>query len=581
MAQTKAQNVTDKTIHMIGKRIRISLSDKTWIQDEIPPDWVLKYAGGTGFALKAFRERQQSTGESRVVVAPGLMVGTNAPASHWTSIAFYDPTREKVAVSYFGGHWGCSLRLFGAGIMEIEGQAPSAVVLVLEKDKVHFLDGRDLKGLNPVDVCRRLEEVLGHGYSIASIGLAGEMGIPISSLLFDGTYQRQSGGLGAVLGRMGLKALAVKGNGKIIPADPQRFYSEARNLRKCFRQENFPYRELSSFGSAWFTQELYQLGMLPIRNYTTNSFPDWERLSGGSLADALKRQSVACSGCPVGCRWKTPMGDSWYNGLELEEIIALGPLCGIANPKEILGIKVHCDRLGMDPVSLGGLIASVMELGEGKEGQSLRFGDGEKVLKILQEEQSPGAALVRLGILSDVTTKTLLHNPAWLGFMSTDPRADSYLALNKMTWPLEEPHLLSSGAFLKRLPLFADQPEEINVAKAVKTYQDFYIGLQSLGYCPWTALVFTPRGLDPLLRATLGDGLPDEASSGFGRTIYRGEMIRLSELPPVGQFRKLVEEPIREGPRMGQKINLNRPWQDYLALRGTPEFESAPKRTVM
>jgi aldehyde:ferredoxin oxidoreductase len=566
---------------MIGKRLRISLSDKSWIQDEIPPDWVLKYAGGTGFALKAFRERQESTGESRIVVAPGLMVGTNAPASHWTSIAFYDPAREKVVVSYFGGHWGCGLRLFGAGIMEIEGQAPSSVVLVLEKGQVHFLDGRDLKGLNPLDVCRRLGEVLGHGYSIASIGLAGETGIPISSLLFDGTYQRQSGGLGAVLGRMGLKALAVKGNGRIIPANPQRFYSEARNLRKCFRQENFPYRELSSFGSAWFIRELYQLAMLPIKNYTANSFPDWETLSGESLADAFRRQPVACSGCPIGCRWTTPMGNSWHVGLEIEEIIALGPLCGIANPKEILGIKVHCDRLGIDPVSLGGLIASVMEFGAGKEGQSVKFGDGEKVLKILQEEQSPGTALVRLGILSDVATKTLVHNPAWLGFMSTDPRADSYLALNRMTWPLEEPHLLSSGAFLKRLPLFADQSEEMNVARAVETYQDFYIGLQSLGFCPWTALVLTPRGLDPLLRAALGDGLPDEASSGFGRAIYRDEMIRLSELPPVGQFRKLVQEPIREGPRMGQELNLNRPWRDYLALRGYAEFESAPKGTVV
>jgi aldehyde:ferredoxin oxidoreductase len=566
---------------MIGKRIRISLSDKSWMQDEIPPDWVRNYGGGTGFALKAFRERQPSAGEYRVVVAPGLMVGTNAPASHWTSIAFYDPAREKVSVSYFGGHWGCGLRLFGAGIMEIEGQAPSAVALVLEKGQVRFLDGRDLKGLNPLDLCRRLEEVLGYGYSIASIGLAGETGIPISSLLFDGTYQRQSGGLGAVLGQMGVKALAVKGNEKITTADPQRFYSEARNLRKCFGQATFPYRELSSFGSAWFIQELYERGMLPVRNYTTNSFPDWERLTGGSLADAFKRQSVACSGCPIGCRWVTPIGNSWHAGLEIEEIIALGTLCGIGDPKEILGIKGHCDRLGIDPVSLGGYIASVMELGEGKEGQSLKFGDGEKVLKILQEEQNPGTALVRLGILSDVAKKTLVSNPAWLGSMSTDPRTDPYLALNRMSWPPEEPHLLSSGAFIKRLPLFAGRSEEMNVARTVKTYQDFSIGLESLGFCPWTALVLTPEGLDPLLRAALGDGLPDEASSGFGRAIYRDEMIRLSELPPLGQFRKLVQEPIREGPRMGQKLNLNQPWQDYLALRGTPEFESAPKRYVV
>ena len=558
----------------------INLSDKTWTQDEIPQDWVLKYAGGTGLALKAFRERLNSTGEAGIVVVPGLLAGTNAPASHWSSIVFYDPAREKVVVSYFGGHWGCSLRLFGAGIMEIEGQAPSAMVLALDKGRVLFMDATDLKGVTPLDTCRRLEDLLGHGYHIASIGSAGEKGIPISSVLFDGTYQRQSAGLGAVLGRMGLKALAVKGNGKIIPAKPESFYSEARGLRNCFGQENFPYRELSSYGSPWFLRELYQQAILPIKNYTTSFFPDWEILSGEHLADFFERQPIACSGCPVGCRWKTPIGDNWYYGLELEEIIALGTLCGIAHPKDILGIKVQCDRLGIDPVSLGSLIASVMEVGEGKEGHSLKFGDGEKVLKIFQEEQNPEAVLVGLGILSDITTKTLLHNPSWVGFMNTDPRADPYLALNRMTWPLDEPHVLSSGVFLERLPLFENQLEGLGVARAVETYQDFYLGLQSLGFCPWTTLVYTPQGLDPLVRSALGDGLPNEAPLSFGRAIYRDERVPLSELPPVGQFRKLVQEPIRDGPRKGQKLNLIEQWQDYVGLRGhpglKPELKSVP-----
>lgn len=565
---------------MIGKRLRINLSDKTWTQDEIPQDWVLKYAGGTGLALKAFRERLNSTGEAGIVVVPGLLAGTNAPASHWSSIVFYDPAREKVVVSYFGGHWGCSLRLFGAGIMEIEGQAPSAMVLALDKGRVLFMDATDLKGVTPLDTCRRLEDLIGHGYHIASIGSAGEKGIPISSVLFDGTYQRQSAGLGAVLGRMGLKALAVKGNGKIIPAKPESFYSEARGLRNCFGQENFPYRELSSYGSPWFLRELYQQAILPIKNYTTSFFPDWEILSGEHLADFFERQPIACSGCPVGCRWKTPLGDSWYHGLELEEIIALGTLCGIAHPKDILGIKVHCDRLGIDPVSLGSLVASIMETGEMKEGQSLKFGDGEKVLKIFQEEQNPEAVLVGLGILSDITTKTLLHNPSWVGFMNTDPRADPYLALNRMTWPLDEPHVLSSGVFLERLPLFENQLEGLGVARAVETYQDFYLGLQSLGFCPWTTLVYTPQGLDPLVRSALGDGLPNEAPLSFGRAIYRDERVPLSELPPVGQFRKLVQEPIRDGPRKGQKLNLIEQWQDYVGLRGhpglKPELKSVP-----
>jgi len=567
-------------MHMIGKWLRINLSDSTWRQDEIPPDWVLKYAGGTGLALKAFYESFRPTGETGIVIAPGLLAGTNAPAGDWSSVVFHDPARDQVVVSYFGGDWGSSLKLSGAGILQIEGKAPSTTLLVLEGGRVHFVNAGDSKGRNPRDVWRRLEDDLGHGYHIASIGLAGEMGIPISSLLFDGTYQRQSAGLGRVLGGMGLKALAVKGNGRIIPADPQRFYSEARSLRKCFHQENFPYRELSSFGSAWFLRKLYEQTMLPIKNYTTSFFPDWEMLSGESFADAFRRQPIACFGCPVGCRWTASTGNRWHVGLEIEEIIALGSLCGIADPTDILQIKAHCDRLGIDPVALGSLIASVMEIGEGKGQGFLAFGEGQKVIKIFEEEEDPKAILVRLGILSDITKITLLPNSSWVGFMNTDPRADAHLALQRITWPFDEPHVLNSGAFLKTLPLFADQGEEMGVARAVEAYQDFYIGLQSLGFCPWTSLAFTPRVLDPLLKAALGDGLPPEATSHFGRAVFGCQRSRFSILqsnsPPVDRFRKLAQEPIRDGPREGQKLDLMVPWQDYLALRGDPESEHVP-----
>lgn len=562
---------------MIGKRFRINLSDNSWIQDEIPQDWVLRYAGGTGLALEAFHERLTSDQEVEVIFAPGLMAGTNAPAGHWSSAVFYDPAREQVAVSYFGGHFGRFLRLFGGGLVEIQGRSPIPVVLVLEEGRVRFVDAGELKGLDPQDVCLRLENLLGHEYHVASIGFAGEMEIPIASLVFDGAYQRQSSGLGAVFGRMGLKAFAVKGNEKIVPVIPQSFYSEAKHLRNCFCQEAFPYREFSSYGSAWLFRELYQQAMLPIKNFTTSFFPECEVLSGESLADPLRRQSIACSGCPVGCRWTTPIGDRWYNGLELEEIIALGTLCGITDPKNILKIKAHCDRLGVDPLALGGAIAAVMESGEAKIGHPLVFGEGERVLKVFEEEENPEIILVKLGVLSD-TTRTLLRNLSWVGFMNTDPRTDSHLALQRITWPFEEPHVLSSGAFLKELPLFADPGEEMGVARRVVAYQDFYLGLQSLGFCPWASLTFTPRGLDALLRAALGDGLPDEAILRFGRAVIDSERSRSSFLqsnsPPMDRFRKLGREPVGDGPRKGQRFDITQPWQDYLKLRDHPELDS-------
>jgi aldehyde:ferredoxin oxidoreductase len=161
--------------------------------------------------------------------------------------------------------------------------------------------------------------------------------------------------------------------------------------------------------------------------------------------------------------------------------------------------------------------------------------------------------------------------------MNTDPRADAHLALCRVTWPFDEPHVLGSGAFIGKLPLF-DDLGEIDVVKAVQAYQDFYIGLQSLGFCPWTCLAFTPKGLDPLLRAALGDQLPDEAALHFGRAAFSlersGVLFPESDVPPAERFRKLAQESIADGPRKGQKLDIMRLWQDYLEFRDHAAVES-------
>jgi aldehyde:ferredoxin oxidoreductase len=560
---------------MIGRRFKVNLSNATWSQSDIPADWVLAYAGGVGLALKAFLEHFEATGEGSVVMAPGLFAGTNAPAGHWASMVFRDPESGRVSSSYFGGHWGSGLRFSGASLLEISGRAPSPTVLVLEDGRVRFVAASGLKGLSPKDLCQRLEELLGPGYLVAGIGPAAEMAIPIASLIFDGTYQRQSAGAGAAFGQIGLKAVAVKGNEKIVPAIPTAFFSEARALRNRFIQERFPYRELASYGTAWFLKELHRQAMLPVRNFTTSILPGWEMLSGDYISDSVKRRPIACFGCPVACRWTTPVNGAWHEGPQIEEVVALGTLCGITDPKVLLQIKAHCDRLAIDPLAFGARLAAAMEKGDGRP--PLTFGDGETVVKVLDQERDPWAALVNLGVLS-VGTGPHPERPL---FMVTDPRADDCLALSRSTWPLDAPHVLGSSAFAGRLPLFEGEGN-LDAARSVKLYQDFYLGLQSVGFCPWASLAFTASGLDPLVKAAIGDGLPDRAALHFGENVFNlaasAGLVSESDTPPLELFRGLAEEPIPDGPRRGKRLDIAKSWPDYRALRSSAMAGSRPSR---
>lgn len=559
---------------MIGRRFKINLTDSSWTVEEIPREWVRTYGGGTGLALKAFQEEYAVAEGPVIVMAPGVLAGTNAPAGHWSATVYRDPATRRLASSYCGGHWGSRLRSFGTGLIEIHGRAPSATALVLTNGRVDFADAEALLGLDPESTVRRLSQGLGYGYHIASIGVAGEMGIPMASLVHDGTYQRQSAGLGALLGQMGVKALAVRGDDKIVPAEPESFYTEAKGLRRRFAQDEFPYRELSSYGSAWFLGRLYREAMLPIKNYTAGLLPESEMLYGEYLADSFKRRAVACSGCPVGCRWMTADDGSWSDGLELEDLIALGTLCGITDPKHILAMKTSCNRLGIDPLAFGGALAAVMEGNQVKENKvGPTFGEAEKVLDILEKESNPETALLVLGIMS-ADKRAPVRDRRRVGFMNTDPRADAHLALHHVTWPFET-HVLGSGLFAQELPLYKGEDGASRVAKDVQVYQDFAIGLQCLGFCPWTALSFTARALDPLLKAALGKGFPDNGTSHFGRAVVAYArslgLVPQSDTDLLEDFGKLSEEPIKDGPKKGEGLRVIQDWHDYMKLRGAQD----------
>jgi len=555
---------------MIGKRVRVDLTNQEWSSDSIPHQTILKRTGGTGLALEAFT-RGCVFRAGGVVFAPGLMAGTNAPAAHWCSAAYRDLWKKEPKISYFGGHWGASLKMAGVQVLEIVGQAPFLSLLVVEKEGVRFLNVKDLAGLNTSETQRRLEALLGEDYRIACIGPAGEKGLPFSSLVFEGGYQRNSAGLGAVLGRMGVKAIAIKGNDKITPASPQDFYNEARRLLGCFAEQTFPFRALSTQGSIHFLKKVQGEALLPSKNFNTSIFDRVDAFSRDLLPNFGGRQPIACSGCPIGCRLRVKTSNSWAEAPGYEEIVSLGTLCGIEDPTMVFQIKTFCDSLGFDPIAIGGILACLMDRAEGPGKESLHFGEGQKVLEMMSSGD-PVEILGRMGICVDDESEPPCLGSKWVGFMNTDPRGDAHLALNRLTWPLAEPHLLGSGIFFPLLPVYREQGDELDVASAVVAYQDLSLGLESLGFCPWSALCFGSGNLDRLIEAAVGDGVSSQRTACLGRNIMMDlGPANLSQVKWESQyvfrFRKLAKEAVADGPRAGQRLDLDLILKKYIDIR--------------
>jgi aldehyde:ferredoxin oxidoreductase len=94
--------------------------------------------------------------------------------------------------------------------------------------------------------------------------------------------------------------------------------------------------------------------------------------------------------CTIGCEHIYAVqaeGDSPAGGvrLEYENLFALGPLCGVADPNVVLRASKLCDDLGLDTISAGGTIAFAMECAERGliDEPWLRFGDGAALLRAL------------------------------------------------------------------------------------------------------------------------------------------------------------------------------------------------------
>jgi len=73
--------------------------------------------------------------------------------------------------------------------------------------------------------------------------------------------------------------------------------------------------------------------------------------------------------------------------VEYENVFALGPMCGVSDPDDVLAASARCDELGLDTISAGGTIAWAMECAERGllDAPWLRFGDGAALLRALDE----------------------------------------------------------------------------------------------------------------------------------------------------------------------------------------------------
>jgi len=334
------------------------------------------------------------------------LVGTPLTTSAKFAVVAKSPLTGLLTDALASSQFAIAGKLTGYDAIVVTGRAARPSVLLIDGDGARLQDAAGLAGLTAAEADEKLRARLGRGWRVAAIGPAGERGVRYATISHDGRHAGR-GGLGAVMGAKNLKAVAVRAATKVSPADPAAVLAAARDLReRSFGPATAKYRELGTLANLL---AFNAISALPTRNFQAATFDGAERLgadhgdespagapagaadSGGSApANPRELRRVArssCASCTIGCEHIYRVGGGRKARVEYENVFALGPMCGVAEPDAVLAASARCDDLGLDTISAGGTIAWAMECAQRGliDAPWLRFGDAGALLRALDE----------------------------------------------------------------------------------------------------------------------------------------------------------------------------------------------------
>jgi aldehyde:ferredoxin oxidoreductase len=354
------------------------------------PDAVLRgYLGGAGLGVWLLTELGEAGVDPLDPAAPlafvfSPLVGTPLTTSAKFAVVAKSPLTGMLTDALASSHFAIAGKFTGYDAIVLTGRSAEPANLFIDAEGVRLVDAQDQWGMSASEAEESIRTQYGRSWRAASIGPAGEALVRYATISHDGRHAGR-GGLGAVLGSKNIKALAVKGRKRVSLADKDAVLAAAKDLRgRSFGPATEKYRELGTLANLL---AFNAISTLPTRNFQTATFDGAPMLSAEDLASKRSVAKNSCASCTIGCEHIYATKGGGKVRVEYENVFALGPMCGVSDPDQVLAASSRCDDLGIDTISAGGSIAWGMECVERGllDAPWLRFGDGTALLRALDE----------------------------------------------------------------------------------------------------------------------------------------------------------------------------------------------------
>ena len=385
-----------------GKILRIDLGSRKISIDEKDEKFYREFLGGSNIVAHYLltelpRGIDAFDKENIIVIATSPFTGTSFPGSGRFSIGCKSPLTDGIANSEGGGYFGPQLKFAGYDGIVITGKSESPCYIWINDDKVEIRDGRSVWGKTTLEAENLIRsEVAEPRCKVLQIGIAGENLVRFAAVTNELAHWCGRGGVGAVMGSKNLRAIAVKGTGKVETHDPDKMKEFVKWFNAAHKQnESMVFK--SKYGTLGGFDGMDAMGLLPTSNFRKGSFEHAEVVGGIHLAETILTKTDTCYACPVACKRVVDYKDDdmiidgLYGGPEYDSMGSLASNCEIGSQKHACKANELCNMYGLDTISMGVTTAFAMECFEkglltkkDTDGLDLSFGNGESFLKVIE-----------------------------------------------------------------------------------------------------------------------------------------------------------------------------------------------------
>jgi len=561
------------------KLLRIDMRDSQIRWEPVPK--VYEQLAGRALIAKLLLDEVPPTCDAlgphnKLIFSPGLLGGAMVATAGRLSVGAKSPLTGGVKEANAGGTGGDSLGKYEikAIVVENQGKPKQFQTLVIEGENARLEPADDLVGLGTYATSDKLWQRYGADSTVICIGQAGEYLMTGAGISSTGERDQRSnhaarGGLGAVMGSKGLKAVVIrKPVGKSRKLANEEIF---RKAAKAFAQELIKSPKLGTkgsqhlYGTASIVGAVNEMGSMPTRNFSSGQFEHAAELRGEKLREIIlaregKVGTRCMPGCVIACRnlFNDESGKAVVGSVQYETIALIGSNLGLGKLDDVATINYMCNDFGLDTIETGAALGVALEAG------LANFGDVDGIIGLLKQV-GEGTVLGRVlgcgaagtGRVLGIRRVPVCLNQAIPGY---DPRSLKGNGVTYATSPQGADHT-AGNAFGSRAevpPLGTAGQKELSLKLQIIAAM-----LDSTGLCLFARppIISNPQLMVDMINGIYGWGWTKEDYDQFNRNVLRNEL-EFNRRAGITQQDYRIPEYMREEPLPPHNVVFDIPDSD-------------------